>query len=228
MLFRFNLDKQLSDYGINVKSISRKAINFMRKNIRGSLGETLKTVRACTPHAGDGRPRGLNMITNSLYNSWHANYSAHGSRLGFLELSNARPYAKYVQEGHRVTRHFVPWLYIGGNGLINRETKHSGKLFGLTVGVPETFVPGVDMTGPAVQTFMDAVLRSIYAAEYHEYEKEKRKAIAESDMALTELKTNYYDKKAAIEERRQISKIYSEIKDKAVGSMKDFLRSLFK
>lgn len=228
MLFRFNLDKELANFGISVKHISRKSILFMRKNIRGALGETLKAVRASTPHAGDGRPRGVNMISNSLFNSWHANYSAHGSKLGFLELSNARPYAKYVQEGHRVTRHFVPWLYIGGNGLINRETNHSGRLFGLTVGVPETYVPGIDMTGPAVQTFSDAVLRSIYAAERHQYEKESRKAISDSDMALTEMKSNYYDRRAAMEERRQIAKIYSDIKDKAVGSMKDFLRSLFK
>ena len=229
MQYRFNLDKQIRDsLGIDPKNISQKSIRFMRKNINSALGETLKTVRAFTPHAGDGKPRGLNMITNSLYNSWHTSYSAHGSRLGYLQLSNSRPYAKYVQEGHRVTRHFVPWLYIGGNGLINRETRHDGKLFGLTVGVPETYVPGTDMTGPAVQTFMDCLIRSVYASEYHDYEKEKRKQITKHDMSLNELKSSYYDRKAAMQERREIARIYAEIQDKAIGSMKDFLKSLFK
>lgn len=229
MLYRFNLDKELNNlYGIDARSVSPKAVRFMKKNIRSSLGETLKSVRLATPHSGDGRPRGLNMITNSLYNSWHANYSAHGSKLGFLELSNARPYAKYVQEGHRVTRHFVPWLYIGANGLLNRESNHSGRLFGLTVGVPETYVPGTDMTSGGVQTFMDAVVRSIYAAEYHEWEKEKKRAMMNRDISLTELTRNYYSKKATAQEKKEIAEIYSDVQEKAIGSIRDFLKKLFK
>ena len=229
-LFRFNLDKEFASIGINAKSISRKAIRFMQKNINTALGEALKSVRAFTPHSGDGKPRGINTISNSLYNSWHVEYAASGSRLGFLELNNSRPYAKYVQFGHRMARHFVPWLYIGANGLINRETNHSGKLFGLNVGYnPATsWVPGTDMLTPAVQTFMDAVLRSVYASEKVQYDREKRKQISRHDMSLTELKGHYYDAKAEMSERRELAKVYSELDAKITSSMKEFLKSLFK
>ena len=228
-LYRFNLDKQFEMYGIDPHAISRKAIRYMQKNVNIALGEALKATRLATPHSGDGKPRGQNVISNSLYNSWHAKYSASGSRLGYLELDNARPYAKYVQEGHRMARHFVPWLYIDNNGLISRETNHSGKLFGLMVGFnPATsFVPGVDMTGPGVNAFMDLAMKSVFAAEQVQYEKAIKKQKESKDMANTELGSHFYSDKIDAKERKEISDIFAEVRTKAIRSIKNFLRGLF-
>ena len=115
-----------------------------------------------TPHAGDGKERGPGMIGTSgtsLRDSWHMEYvlsaksEGQDGELATITITNDKPYAPFVEHGHRLTKHFVPWLYINSSGLLSRETNQNQPLFGLTVGGKTPFVKGVGMVEKAMKAF---------------------------------------------------------------------------
>ena len=61
-------------------------------------------------------------------------------------LANNMQYASYVNDGHRVDKHFVPGLIING-GLL--EMSKDGDDGGIMVGTKTTYVPGLYMTEKA-------------------------------------------------------------------------------
>jgi hypothetical protein len=150
-----DLNKKLRELAEQTKGHERALRKGIEKNARIACEAMEQAAKKHTPHEGDGKARGFNVISNSLQDSWVAEYtpSANKNEVGTVSLSNDKPYAKYVQEGHRVKKHFVPWLYKDGMGTLSYETNHSQPLFGLVVGTKTPFVKGVDMVGPAVEAF---------------------------------------------------------------------------
>lgn len=66
-------------------------------------------------------------------------------------LKNDKEYASYVNDGHRMDRHFVPGLYINPySGLL--EYDPTAKV-GIVVGTKTSYVPGLHMVDVAVEVW---------------------------------------------------------------------------
>lgn len=67
------------------------------------------------------------------------------------ELANDKDYSSYVNDGHRMDRHFVPGLYINPySGLL--EYDPSAKV-GIVVGTKTSYVPGIHMVDAAIEEY---------------------------------------------------------------------------
>lgn len=149
--------KTLGDY-LNelikrIPDIERKLKKGIIQNAKDAADVAVLAAREATPHDGDGKPRGFNTITGELEAHWDWEYSGGGDTLGSIRIFNSMSYAAYVQYGHVMHQHFVPWLYIDGMGTISYETNHNLPLFGLVVGTKTKYVEGRDMIGPANEAF---------------------------------------------------------------------------
>lgn len=70
-------------------------------------------------------------------------------------LNNDKDYASYVNDGHRMDRHFVPGLYINpGSGLLEYDPT---KDVGIVVGTKTPYVPGLHMVDAAVKTYRETL-----------------------------------------------------------------------
>ena len=84
----------------------------------------------------------------------------------YTELNNNMQYASYVNDGHRVDKHFVPGLIVNGN-LLERSPDGSG---GIVVGTKTTYVPGKHMKEAAIGRY-----RSVVRSELEKRVKEAMK-----------------------------------------------------
>lgn len=75
------------------------------------------------------------------------------------ELRNDAQYASYVDQGHRMDRHFVPGLMVNpGTGRLERVDPALG---GIMVGTKTKYVPGVFMSEAGVDAFKDSSVREL-------------------------------------------------------------------
>ena len=76
-------------------------------------------------------------------------------------LANEMEYASYVNNGHRMDRHFVPGLYIDENGELSRDLEGD---VGLVVGTKTKYVKGEFMTDKAKEAYEKATLSQLDGA----------------------------------------------------------------
>lgn len=70
-------------------------------------------------------------------------------------LANDAQYASYVNDGHRMDRHFVPGLYVNpDSGLLEYDP---GKKGGIVVGTKTAYVPGLHITDEAIKTWRETL-----------------------------------------------------------------------
>lgn len=126
----------------------------MQKEYREMVEEAANDAKLAamehTPHKGDS---GTSLTTGALQSHWKTEVK--WSRKGFVVyLMNSMQYASFVNDGHRMDRHFVPWLRIDASGQLRKEKPIPGEaLFGIVVGTKTRYVPPVPMVEPAVQEF---------------------------------------------------------------------------
>lgn len=154
------LSKILEKLSLSAIALERDIKRDVNKAIDKACSAMLKEAKENTPHKGDGKKRGKNMITNELQSSWRVLKKKRAGITCGVTLVNDKDYAKFVQYGHKLTRHFVPWLYFDGN-VISRSINHGKKLFGIVVGTKTHHVDGIDMTGPAIKSFNETLEKSI-------------------------------------------------------------------
>ena len=73
-------------------------------------------------------------------------------------LANDLEYASYVDQGHRMDRHFVPGLYVDENGVLNYDP---ARKVGLVVGTKTRYVKGEFMTDKAKEAYQKTVLAEL-------------------------------------------------------------------
>lgn len=104
-----------------------------------------------------GELRGANMISGEMAQHWATDSQtvpeASGESLTTV-LANDMEYASYVNDGHRVDRHFVPGLYVDEDGLLSRDLDGKG---GLMVGTKTTYVEGLHITDKAIDKYDEVV-----------------------------------------------------------------------
>ena len=74
------------------------------------------------------------------------------------ELNNNKNYASYVDQGHRMDRHFVPGLYVDENGTLNYDPTAKG---GLVVGTKTKYVKGEFMADKGKEAYEKTVLAEL-------------------------------------------------------------------
>ena len=108
-----------------------------------------------------GRLAGPNMLTGELKQHWATDSQVEpdvsGNKLTSY-LANNKEYASYVDQGHRMDKHFVPGLYIDENGQLTRDL--SAKV-GLVVGTKTKYVKGEFMVDKAKEAYEKAVLAQL-------------------------------------------------------------------
>lgn len=102
--------------------------------------------------------RGTNTRTGEMKQHWATDSDTNPQKRGkdlVTRLANDKEYASYVNDGHRMDRHFVPGLYIN---------PHSGMLeyapgadVGIVVGTKTAYVPGLFMVDEAKKVYEETV-----------------------------------------------------------------------
>lgn len=78
-------------------------------------------------------------------------------------LANDKEYASYVNDGHRMDRHFVPGLVINEeSGMLEYNPDGKG---GIMVGTKTKYVPGLNMVDRAKKVYEDTVREELSGLE---------------------------------------------------------------
>lgn len=144
------------EFGNIMKKISKQANANTKKNVKLACYEMVAEAKRCTP-PHEGEERGRNTVTGNMARHWDSSYTIEDGNSIKVRLFNNVQYASYVENGHRMDKHFVPWLYIDGTGTIARHQPVPGEqLFGLVVGTKTKYVPPEHIVEKAKKRFFEA------------------------------------------------------------------------
>lgn len=111
-----------------------------------------------TPPNGGAAIAGVNARTGDLAQHWQLD-SVTRPVNGKTELVNIMQYASYVDQGHRMDRHFTSHLAIEGGMLVGKPAGDGG----LMVGVKTDYVPGRYMVDEAKKKYRSEVHKMLKA-----------------------------------------------------------------
>ena len=148
-----------------IQQLKKAQANVPEVLRRTAKQATLRAVEAAQdatpPKAGTGRLGGTNTITGELKEHWATDSVVEPMVSGGkyrTELNNDKDYASYVDQGHRMDKHFVPGLYVDENGQLNYDP--AAKV-GLVVGTKTKYVKGEFMADKAREAYEKAVLTEL-------------------------------------------------------------------
>lgn len=148
-----------------IQQLKKAQANLPDILYKTAKGATMRAVEAAMdatpPKKGTGSLKGTHTRTGELKQHWATDSITEpvvtGAKYETL-LANNKDYASYVNNGHRMDRHFVPGLYIDENGQLNYDP--SAKV-GLVVGTKTQYVKGEFMTDKAKEAYERAVLSTL-------------------------------------------------------------------
>lgn len=139
-----------------MKNIAKQAKAKTKENVKFACYEMVAEAKRCTP-PHEGEERGRNTVTGNMARHWDSSYTIENNDSIKVRLFNNVQYASYVENGHRMKEHFVPWLYINGTGTIARHQPLPGEpLFGLFVGTKTKYVQPEHIVEKAKKRFFEA------------------------------------------------------------------------
>ena len=111
-----------------------------------------KAAEMTPPTQGD--LRGTNTRSGEMKEHWASDSDILPKKSGDTYttiLANDKEYASYVNDGHRMDRHFVPGLYVNpDSGLLEYDPTVK---VGIVVGTKTSYVPGIFMTDAAKEEY---------------------------------------------------------------------------
>lgn len=142
-------------------------------------GATARAIEEAVAHTppntfGEGEIRGVHMLTGAMaqqiavdsdgehemLKSWRSasQTTPTAAADGYMTVvANDMQYASYVNDGHRVDKHFVPGLYVDpSTGLLSMDPGKP-KGVGLMVGTKTTYVKGLHITEKAEDKYREVV-----------------------------------------------------------------------
>lgn len=126
-----------------------------QKNVRLACYEMVAEAKRWTP-PHEGEERGKNTVTGNMARHWDSSFRVTLADIKVTLYNNVQ-YASYVENGHRMKKHFVPWLYIDGTNTIARHQPVPGEpLFGLVVGTKTKYVKPEHIVEKAKKRFFEA------------------------------------------------------------------------
>ncbi len=147
-----------------LKELHRAGQNVPKIMVEVAEGATIEAVRVAvenTPPNGTAIA-GTNTRSGQMAQHWQTDSQtaatfANGSVQTML--ANNMQYASYVNDGHRMDKHFVPGLVINEtSGLIEEEPDNEG---GIMVGTKTTFVEGKYMLQKAIGKYRSVVRKEL-------------------------------------------------------------------
>lgn len=160
MSYTVSLQKRIQQ----LKKAQADLPNILYKTAKGATMRAVETAMDVTPpKAGTGRGPyiGVNTITGELKQHWETDSQTEPQIQGkkfVTTLANDKEYASYVDQGHRMDRHFVPGLYIDESGRLSRDPDGKG---GLVVGTKTKYVKGEFMVDKAREAYEKTVLMEL-------------------------------------------------------------------
>ena len=140
-----------------LKKLQADLPNVMHAAARDATMRAIEaTMDATPPKAGGDRLPGVNNVTGELKAQWEHDSTTKPKKIGggyVTYLANDMEYASYVNDGHRMDRHFVPGLYVDGGQLNYDPTAKVG----LVVGIKTTYVKGEFMVDKGKEAYQKAV-----------------------------------------------------------------------
>lgn len=109
-----------------------------------------------TPPNGGAKVVGPNLRSGDMAQAW-ATDSVTTPNRGKTLLANLQQYASYVNDGHRMDKHFTSHLAIEGGQLVGKPDGDGG----LVVGTKTQYVPGLYMKEKAIGVYRDTVRRML-------------------------------------------------------------------
>ena len=158
MSYQVSLQRRLQE----LKKAQQSLAPTLIKVAKGATQRAVEAAQDATPpKAGTGRLGGTNTITGELKEHWATDSVVEPMVSGGkyrTELNNDKDYASYVDQGHRMDKHFVPGLYVDENGQLNYDP--AAKV-GLVVGTKTKYVKGEFMADKGKEAYEKAVLTEL-------------------------------------------------------------------
>lgn len=151
-----------------LKRLERMKANVPQLCMKAQKIATERAVEAAeeaTPPEAGGDLRGVNAVSGTLKRAWREDSQIEPENKGNgtfeTQLVNSKEYASFVDNGHRLTKHFVPGLYIDpSTGLLSRNADGKG---GMVVGTKTSYVQGLFMTDRAREAYEQTLPRVLEA-----------------------------------------------------------------
>lgn len=141
--------KELHEIGADVP-------NILAEVAEGATVEAVRVATENTPPNGGASISGTNTRSGEMAQHWAIDSQTKPSRVGNgveTSLANNMQYASYVNDGHRMDKHFVPGLIVNG-GMLERVDPDAG---GIVVGTKTTYVKGLYITEKARKRYRKVV-----------------------------------------------------------------------
>ena len=133
--------------------------NVLYQTAKGATMRAVEAAMEATPPKA-GRLGGTHTLTGEMKQHWDTDSETEPGIRGkqfVTVLANDREYASYVNDGHRMDKHFVPGLYVD-NGVLNYDP--TAKV-GLVVGTKTKYVKGEFMVDKAKEAYEKAFLAEL-------------------------------------------------------------------
>lgn len=157
----------MSSFGSQMRKrlaeLNRAGQNVPKIMMEVAEGATIEAVRTAvenTPPNGGADIAGTNMRSGDMANHWQTDSQTTPVYSGGTvktQLKNDMQYSSYVNDGHRVDKHFVPGLIVNGD-LLEKSSDGSG---GIMVGTKTTYVKGKYMKQKAIGKYRTVVRREL-------------------------------------------------------------------
>lgn len=136
-----------------LKAQRPKVEQCIRDACRGATIRAVEKAAERTPPTADSL-RGTNTRSGEMKQHWATDSKVHPTVAGnryTTELGNNKDYASYVNDGHRMDRHFVPGLVINeASGMLEYNPDGKG---GIVVGTKTQYVKGLFMVDAAKEEY---------------------------------------------------------------------------
>lgn len=148
-----------------LEELRRAGQNVPRIMEEVAEGATIEAVRIAaenTPPNGGADIAGTNTRSGEMAQHWATDSkteAVYANGAVRTELNNNIMYASYVNDGHRMDKHFVPGLIVNkDSGLLEKSPDGSG---GIMVGTKTTYVEGKYMKQKAVGKYRSVVRKEL-------------------------------------------------------------------
>ena len=158
MSYQVSLQRRLQELKKAQQALTTTLIKVSKEATKRAVEAA---VEATPPNKKTDRVPGPNMVTGELAEHWATDSIAEPLVTGGKYetfLKNDKEYASYVDQGHRLNKHFVPGLYIDENGQLARDLERD---VGLVVGTKTKYVKGEFMVDKAREAYEKAVLTEL-------------------------------------------------------------------
>ena len=150
-----SLSEQLKEEAKKARAKAKYVKKRTMQNVRDAAKEMVLRAKEVTPPK-NGEERGKNTVTGTMAAHWGYSINETGQYVK-VRIFNPVQYSSYVDSGHKMKEHFVPWLYKDGTGTLARHEPVPGeKLFGLVVGNKTKYVKGYKIVEQAQERFFEA------------------------------------------------------------------------